>query len=148
MKQSGSWIDLPVAERRLAEIDRELERVTSEKALIELVLGKAGVATVMAANPSDSEHQVATLRAFPMPKRHVPLADLVVEALRLAPPEGRTVGEILRHIVAHHPERASDLRLSATVSSAIAKARATKNPRIQIVKRGHKGEASRYAAIR
>jgi hypothetical protein len=136
----SSWIDRRAAERRLTEIDRELKRIAGEKALIELVLGRRSPPS---ANPGDAEHRFAEAQS----KRRVPLADLVVEALRSAPPEGRTVGEIIRTMAARHPDRASDPRLSATVSSAIGKARSTKNPRIKILKRGRKGEASRYAAM-
>jgi hypothetical protein len=141
MKNAGTWFDRLAAERRLVEIERQLERIREERSLIELVLGRRSAPP---ANQGDAEALAQAARA----KRHVPLADLVVEALRAAPSEGLTVGEIIRHIAAKHPDRASDPRLSATVSSAIGKARSTKNPRIKILKRGRKGEASRYAAIR
>jgi hypothetical protein len=144
MKHHGTWIDLRAAERRLAEIDRELEHIASERALIGLVLGRTAL---LPANRGDAEQLAGEPFAALSRKRRAPLADLVVEALRLAPPRGLTVAEIIRRISAKHPDRVSDPRLSASISSAIGKARSTKNPRIKILKRGRKGEASRYAAI-
>jgi hypothetical protein len=141
MKTFRNWLDQAAAERRLTEIEREMARIVSERSLIELVLGRTAGAP---ANHTDAEARLPDRN----PGRRVPLADLIVEALRPAPPQGCTVGEIIRYIAAKHPDRASDPRLSATISSAIGKARSTKNPRIKILKRGRKGEASRYAAIR
>ena len=153
MPNTPSWIDLSAARRRLSEIDGELNRLVNERRLIELVIGQRNGEGDEKAPQERSIEDVPLGMSRPIAKvvkggkLQIPIADLVVEALRHAPPQGSTVAEIMRHIALRHADRVADPRASATVSSAIGKARATKNPRIKILKRGGKGEPSRYAAI-
>jgi hypothetical protein len=150
MANTSSWIDLSAARRRLVEIDEELVDIRNERRLIELVLGQASLSTAprppgrMPPGPVNVQPAARIVKGV---RFHIPMADLVVKALRHAPPTGSTIAEIMRHIAVKHPDRVTDPRISATISSAIAKARTTRNPRIKILKRGSKGEPSRYAAL-
>jgi hypothetical protein len=151
MPNTPSWIDLSAARRRLSEINGELDRLGNERRLIEMVLGeRKGEGKLPREEPIENERPDTggpIAKVVKGGKLQIPIADLVVEALRQSPPQGSTVAEIMRHIALRHADRVADPRASATVSSAIGKARATKNPRIKILKRGGKGEPSRYAAI-
>ena len=135
------WIDVPLARKRLAEIDREITSLQNERAAIAMALG--GVSDI---SPRGS---AITPKPRGRPKgdgNRESLVDLIVDALRLAPASGRTVKEIIHHIAAAHPERVAAKNSSAAVSSAIAQAMRSKKPRIKVLKRGGKGIGSTYAA--
>jgi len=150
-----TWFDSTAARKRLSQLDGELQKLQSERALIEqlLVLGGAGqpgTAPRRGRPPKGSPPRRGRLpkgrRGRPPGAKGPSLVGLIIEALKAGPPAGRTVAEVIGHIRKSHPDRVSASNASATISAAMAQARKAKKPKIKVVKQGGPGVPSMYGA--
>ena len=132
----GQWFNAPAAHSRLNEIDRELERLRGERALLVQVLGQIRAAGTRGG------------RGFQGPpggrEKRPSMLDLLARIIRAGPAgKGWTVGELRDELIKVDPGRASAANASALISSALVQALRAKTPRF-VGTEGGRGHAREY----
>jgi hypothetical protein len=138
--RDGQWFNAPAARTRLTEIDHELERLRSERALLVQVLGQV---TGPSARSSSDRSAGAPARG-PLAKSRPSMLDLLARIMTSGPADkGWAVGELRDQLLKTDPVRASAANASALISSALVQALRAKTPRF-VGTKGGRGHAREY----
>jgi hypothetical protein len=138
----GQWFNAPAARSRLSQIDRELDQLRSERALLTQILGQITGSRAGGADPMASLVPAAR-RGRPRNGRPSML-DLLARVISGGPAnKGWTVGELRDQLLKIDPARASAANASALISSALVQALRAKSPRFTGSK-GGRGHARQY----
>ncbi|MHB1846473.1 MAG: hypothetical protein ACYCWW_16750 [Deltaproteobacteria bacterium] len=135
-----SWINLPAARARLAEITRQLAALEGERAVLQSVLGARTTGGRLAGRA-----QGRPGRPPGRPARGGPsLLDIITDVMKAgSPSKGWTVGELRVEIAKRDPAKVAAPNASALVSSALVQALRAKRPRFT-GSRGGPGHPRKY----
>jgi hypothetical protein len=142
----SQWFNAPAARSRLSQIDRELERLRSERALLVQVLGQiTGPLAAPSLSAVSSAEPIPPVRRGRRPRNgRTSMLDLLAQIISAGPStRGWTVGELRDELVKADPARASAPNASALISSALVQALRAKTPRF-VGSKGGRGHAREY----
>lgn len=134
--ETPAWINLPAAQHRLGEIDRLLDGMEVERAMIQKVLASfegptdaspAGTARPVVSGPPVPVRRPSVAPAPPTPVRRrqvrvggLSLLEAVTEVMAQAPMTKEWgVGELRNALLKVHPEKVSAPNASGLISSAL-----------------------------
>jgi hypothetical protein len=145
----NSWFNPNAARGRLQELDRAMETLQSERALLEQILGQARTQRSNGVLPrAEVVRAVAGARARRGGKRRgrrggPSLLDVIEKIMAAQSAKRWTVGELREEMLKVVPDRASAANASALISSALVQALRAKSPRFA-GSRGGRGHARKY----
>jgi predicted NBD/HSP70 family sugar kinase len=144
-----SWFNPTAAHGRLQELDRIVEGLQAERALLQQILGRAVQAIATGARTTVSKLQRATVVVGGRRGRRrgrgggPSLLDIIEKVMQGQPSRRWTVGELRDEMLKVAPDRASAANASALISSALVQALRAKKPRFSGSK-GGRGHARKY----
>lgn len=145
-KNRGSqWFNAAAARLRLSQLDRELEQLRMERALLVQVLGQGRAVSPAHALLAAGAAPHRTGRAGRRTRDGRPsVLDLLERIISQGPPnKGWTVGELRDQLKTIEPSRANAVNASALISSALVQALRAKKARF-IGSKGGRGHAREY----
>jgi hypothetical protein len=140
----GRWFNAPAARSRLSQIERELEWLRSERALLVQVLRQITGLAAAPAGGAGASKTPALSRRGRLSHRRPSMLDLLARIIANGPAsKGWAVGELRDQLLKVDPVRASAANASALISSALVQALRAKTPRF-VGTKGGRGHAREY----